>query len=294
LLARDMTIAAARRTLADRFRNAGIESPELDARILVGHALGLDHTALVSRGDEPLDDKAAGIIEGLAVRRLAREPIAHIIGTREFWGLALRVTPDTLVPRPETETIVEAALAALDAQGPRTRPLRIADLGTGSGAILLALLSEWPQAFGVGTDLSPAALAVARDNAARLGLAPRARFVAGDFGTALAGGFDLVVSNPPYIASHEIASLAPEVKRDPRLALDGGPDGLAAYRAIAADARRLLVPKGRLIVELGIGQEQAVARIFGAAGLAPGAAHADLEGVPRAFSAGPATFGHEN
>jgi release factor glutamine methyltransferase len=189
------------------------------------------------------------------------------------------------VPRPETETVVEAALTAVDALGARTRPLRIADLGTGSGALILALLSELPNAFGVGTDASAAALLVARDNARRLGLT-RASFVAGDMAAALRGPFDVIVSNPPYIASGDIATLAAEVRDfDPRLALDGGRDGLDLYRAIAAAAPALLAPGGALVVELGIGQMEPVAALFAAAGLAPAPPRPDLNGVPRALVA---------
>ena len=183
-------------------------------------------------------------IAAVAARRLAREPVARIIGRKEFWGLSLGLNMQTLVPRPETETVVEAALAALDCGGVRTRPLRILDLGTGSGALMLALLSELPATFGIGTDISSEALCCARDNATALGLARRASFVACDYGAALAGPFDLIVSNPPYIAHGDIATLAPEVSAfDPPRALDGGIDGLDGYRAIAADARRLLAPK---------------------------------------------------
>ena len=187
------------------------------------------------------------------------------------------------MPRPETETVVEAALAAIDSDGPRTRALRIADLGTGSGALLVALFSELPNAIGIGTDVSREALAAARDNAGRLGLASRAEFAACDFGAALAGSFDLVVSNPPYIASADIAALPPEVRHDPRRALDGGADGLDCYRTIAGQAPGLLKPDGHLVVELGIGQESAVAALFRSAGLVPSPARPDLSGIPRAL-----------
>jgi release factor glutamine methyltransferase len=189
-----------------------------------------------------------------------------------------------LVPRPETETVVETALARLDAADARERPLQIVDLGTGSGAILLALLHELPQAFGVGTDCSVAAIETARENARRLGVAPRAAFVVCDFGAAL-GGFDLVVANPPYIATAEIPTLAREVRDfDPMAALDGGADGLAAYRTIAADARRLLAPGGFLVLEVGAGQSDAVSALAGAAGLTAVAAIPDLAGIPRVVS----------
>jgi release factor glutamine methyltransferase len=278
-LACGMTIAQARRAAAAHLRAGGIETPDLDARLIVGHALGLDHAALAAQSARALTRAETEALAALLARRRAHEPVARILGTREFWSLPLAVTPDVLVPRPETETVVEAALAAIEER----RAARIADLGTGSGAILLALLAELPQASGVGTDRDPRALAVARDNAERLGLRARTGFVACDFGTALAGGFDLVVSNPPYIPTAEIATLAPEVRDfDPRGALDGGRDGVAAYRAIAADARRLLAPGGTIAVEVGLGQADAVAALMAAHGLvACGTPRRDLAGVAR-------------
>lgn len=289
-VSRDMTIMQARLALADAFRQANLDSPELDARLLVGHALGLDQTQLTIEGSRKLGDDAAPALTALASRRLDREPVARILGVKEFWGLPLRLNAATLVPRPETETVVEAALAAIDPLnqglgGPRSRALRIADLGTGSGALLLALLSELPNASGIGTDVSREALAAAQDNARRLGLLARAEFTACDFGAELIERFDLVVSNPPYIASGDIAMLAPEVQYDPRRALDGGADGLACYRTIAGQAAELLKPDGHLVVELGIGQESAVAELFRAAGLATSPARPDLSGIPRALHA---------
>ena len=277
-----LTVAGARRAVAEKFRKAGIDSPELDARILVGHALSFDHAALAAAGARPLAAEEESEIAALAQRRLAHEPVARIIGNKEFWSLKLRVDSTTVVPRPETETVVEAALAAIEADGSRTRAMRIADLGTGSGALLLALLAELPNSFGVGTDTSFGALSVARDNARRLSL-DRATFIACDMGAALSGPFDLIVSNPPYIASDDIAALAPEVRDfDPRPALDGGPDGLDCYRAIAATVSTLLKPGSALVVELGAGQVQAVTALLLAAGLAPSLPRADLRGVPRA------------
>jgi release factor glutamine methyltransferase len=279
------TIGEIRRALAVRFLAAELESPELDARILVGHALGLDHAALTSAANRTLDDEESRAIELLAERRLAGEPVARIVGVREFWGLPLQVTAATLVPRPETETLVETALALIDAGGPRTRALRIADLGTGSGALLLALLSELPNASGVATDIDPGTVEAARGNARRLNLGMRAHFVACDFGAALAGGFDLVVVNPPYIASGDIPNLAAEVRRDPLQALDGGTDGLACYRTIAADARRLIAPGGHIVIELGFGLESAVAELLRKAGLETVPARPDLSGIARALAA---------
>ena len=284
------TIAAARRALTDAFRAAGLDTPELDARVLVGHALGLDHGALAAASNRALDARDAAAIATLAARRLAREPVARITGHKEFWGLPLRVTAATLVPRPETETVVEAALALIDSSDGRSRMLRVADLGTGTGALLLALLSELPNARAIGTDISPDALAVARDNAARVGFGSRAEFVVSDFGAALPGGYDLVVSNPPYVASGEIAALAPEAASEPRLALDGGADGLACYRAIAADAPRLLAPAGHLVIELGFGQQDLVTALIRAQGLETMSVHPDLAGTPRALCARVATI----
>jgi release factor glutamine methyltransferase len=279
-----LTIDAARRRLAQDLRRAGIDSPELDARLLVGHALGLDHTALAAQSRRPLTGGEAQAVAALTARRLAREPVARILGRKEFWGLPFSLNAETLVPRPETETVVEAALAAIDAAQRRSQALRIADLGTGSGALLVALLMELPNATGVGTDVSPPALVCASDNAAALGIGARASFVACDYAAALRGPLDLLVANPPYVAGDEIASLAPEVRDfDPRRALDGGPDGLNGYRAIAAAARRLLAPGGIVAVELGAGQLRPVGSLFAAEGLAPGSPRPDLSGIPRAL-----------
>jgi release factor glutamine methyltransferase len=281
------SVGRARRDLAQAFRAAGLDAPALDARLLLGHALGLDHAGLACAAERPLAPAEVARVETLAARRLAGEPVARIIGMKEFWGLPFLITPSVLVPRPDSETIVEGALAALDRRDARTHDLRIADLGTGSGALLLALLSELPNACGIGADRDARALATARVNAERLGLAARTVFVASDYGTALAGGLDLVVANPPYIRMQDIEGLAPEVRDfDPRGALDGGVDGLAAYRAIAADACRLLAPGAPLLVEVGSDQSRAVADLFESAGLvAESAPQRDLAGVPRVVRA---------
>jgi release factor glutamine methyltransferase len=283
--AEQLSIAALRRAWAAQFRAGGIDSAELDARLLIGHALGLDHAALAAGAEQIVSPEQQGAIGILARRRLRREPVARIFGSKDFWTLCLRVGESTLVPRPETETVVEAALAALDERGPRSHPWRIADLGTGCGAILLALLTELPVAFGVGTDISAAAADIARDNAKTAGVA-NARCVVCDMASALGGRFDLVVSNPPYIATSEIDRLPPEVRAfDPRIALDGGADGLHWYRVLAATAPQLLAQNGVLVVELGKDQAEPVAAIFAAAGLAPAGARPDLNGVPRALVA---------
>jgi release factor glutamine methyltransferase len=277
-------VEVARRALTARFNSASIESAELDARTLVGHALGLDLTGVIAAAGRPVTAVEAARIEDCARRRLDGEPVARIVGCKEFWGLPLQLSAATLVPRPDTETLVELTLQILRG-GPRSdRRWHIVDIGTGSGAILLALLSELPDACGVGTDISAAAATTARCNAAQLGLAARAAFVACDYAAALSGPFDLIVSNPPYIRSAEIAGLATEVRHhDPRLALDGGTDGLAAYRAIAPEAVRLLAPGGVLAVELGYGQSADVETLMTTAGLTLARPpKVDLAGIPRA------------
>ena len=273
--------------LAQAFRTAGIEDADVDARLLVGHALHLDRARLIAQSDRILEAREINMISALAARRLQREPVSRILGQKEFWSIALAITPDVLVPRPETETVVEGALDFVVRGGLRMEKLRILDIGTGSGALLLALLRELPNATGIGTDISTGALKVARENAARCGLEGRCTFLVCDIASVVEGPFDLLVSNPPYIAHDEITSLAPEVKNyDPTVALDGGDDGLAAYRAIAADAKRLLAPGARMFVELGAGQEAAVRDLFTNVGLTAGTARADLAGIPRVLGAG--------
>jgi release factor glutamine methyltransferase len=278
------TVEAVRRVLTARFRSATIDSAELDARVLVGSVLGRDLTGVIAAAARLLTADEAARLEDYARRRLAGEPVARIIGVKEFWGLPLLISPATLVPRPDTETVVEAALEILPRESRGGHVIRIADLGTGSGAILLALLSELPDAFGVGTDISVAALRTARANATDLGFASRAAFVACDYAAALSGPFDLMVSNPPYIRSADIAALDAEVREhDPHRALDGGVDGLDVYRLIVPEAARLLKPGGALIVEVGRGQSGEVEELIAAAGLMPGdAPKSDLAGIRRA------------
>jgi release factor glutamine methyltransferase len=280
------TVDTARRTLTARLKAAAIDSAELDARILVGAALGLDLTGLIAAAARQVTPDESMCLEDFARRRLAAEPVARILGLKEFWGLPLQLSAATLVPRPDTETVVELALELGRAEHPPLHRLRIADIGTGSGAILLALLSELPEACGVGTDISLAALQTARSNAARLGFTPRAAFIACDYAAALSGDFDLIVSNPPYIRSADIAGLARELREyDPPAALDGGADGLDAYRALIPQAAGLLAPRGRLIVEAGLGQSGPIQGLMTAAGLMPERPpKADLAGVPRAVA----------
>jgi release factor glutamine methyltransferase len=281
------SLGAALRGGARRLAAAGMDTPDLDARLLLAEAACVAGDDILLHPEHLLGDGQAARFDALLERRLAGEPISRILGHREFWSLDFTLGPATLVPRPETETVVEAALAALP-KAARSQPITIADLGTGSGAILLALLQELPNARGVGTDRSEAALRVARANANRFGLGARADFVACDFGAALRGGaFDLVVSNPPYIETAAIAALSIEVRaHEPRLALDGGVDGLDAYRSIAAELPRLLRPGGIAVLELGAGQERAVAGLLAERHLVPQLpARYDLAGCPRALMA---------
>ena len=281
------SIESARRALTARLQSAGIEEPALDARLLVGAALELDLTGLMTQAARQLTPGETARLERYAERRLAHEPVARILGARDFWGMPFRLSEATLVPRPDTETVVELALEIfreLTISGQRPR---IADIGVGSGAILLALLHEIPDAFGVGTDVSLTALNTARDNAAALGLTGRAGFVACSYASALGGPFDLIVSNPPYIPSAEIPTLSIEVREhDPHLALDGGNDGYDAYRALIPQASERLAPGGALIVEAGQGQARNIETLMAAAGLMVGRPpKADLAGIPRAISA---------
>jgi release factor glutamine methyltransferase len=281
-----LTVEAARRILAARFKFGAIDSAELDARMLVGAALGLDLTGLIAAAARPVTPPESARLEDFARRRLAGEPVARILGIKEFWGLPLRLSSATLVPRPDTETVVELALEIWRSERDPDRQPNIADIGTGSGALLLALLSELPEACGIGTDISLAALQTARSNAAHLGFTPRATFVACNYAAALSGVFHLIVSNPPYIRSAEVANLASEVRDyDPPAALDGGADGLVAYRTLIPQAARLLAPRGTLVVEAGFGQSGPIQQLMAEAGLTlEGPPKADLAGVPRAVA----------
>ncbi|MEO0999675.1 MAG: peptide chain release factor N(5)-glutamine methyltransferase [Pseudomonadota bacterium] len=238
-----------------RLRAAGVEGAARDARRLLEHVLGAQPDPGAA-----LPPEAARRFAAAVAARVDRRPVSQIVGERAFWGRQFRVTADVLDPRPETETLIAAALA-----GPA--PGRILDLGTGSGAILLTLLAEWPEAEGVGSDLSPAALAVAWQNAGRLGVAERARLISADWWTGVAGCFDLIVSNPPYIPAAEVPTLAPELRRwEPSMALTPGADGLAAYRRIAVGLATHLAPGGRALFEVGAGQGAEVAALFATGG----------------------------
>ncbi|MGN6309718.1 MAG: peptide chain release factor N(5)-glutamine methyltransferase [Xanthobacteraceae bacterium] len=280
------TIETARRNLTAHLQGAAIETPDLDARLMIGAVTRLDLTGLITKAEQRLTALDAARLKDLARRRIGGEPVARLLGHKEFWGLDFQLSPATLVPRPDTETVVETALDILRSDGDTTRALRIADLGTGSGAILLALLHELPNATGLGTDISLTALQTARANATRLGLADRATFLASNFAAAIATPCDLIVSNPPYIRTGDIQTLSTEVREhDPHRALDGGDDGLDAYRVILGQAANLLASGGTLVLEIGQHQSDDVTRLAHTASLVPhGPPRADLGGVPRALA----------
>jgi release factor glutamine methyltransferase len=261
---------------ADRLAACGIDSPRRDARLLLALAAGVEEAMVLAYPERPLPSNAEAALDRFLARRMAGEPISRIAGKREFWSLEFALSPDTLDPRPDSETLVAAALAFIP---DREAPLRILDLGTGTGCLLLALLSELPNAWGVGVDLALGAARTARRNAALNHLQSRAFFMVGRWADGIGGGFDLVVVNPPYLRTEDIPSLAPEVARfDPHLALDGGADGLRAYRELAPDIARL----ARLaVVEVGAGQADDVAQIFARAGLDEAARRCDLQGIER-------------
>jgi len=262
----------------DRLREAKVPGAERDARRLLAHAWGVSSDLLAGRLADAVPAPVLAILNADVAARARRVPVSHLTGRRAFWGRTFRVTPEVLDPRPETETLVEAALAA---------PFdRVLDLGTGSGCILISLLAERPAATGVGTDISPAAVLVAWENAVAHGVADRIVLPLSDWYEDIGGRFDLIVSNPPYIAASEMADLAPEVRdHEPRLALTDGADGLTAYRAIAAGSMDHLTPGGRLLVEIGPAQGAAVSRLFRAAGLEEIRVRPDLDGRDRLVSA---------
>jgi release factor glutamine methyltransferase len=267
--------------VAGRLAGVGIGESRREARLLVAAATGLSNASVVAYPERGLSDAERRRLAMLVERRAGREPISRILGWREFWSLRFAIGPDTLDPRPDSETLVEAALEFADRAG----PLRVLDLGTGSGCLLLAVLSERPLAEGLGIDLDPGALAVAAANAQALGLAGRARFRQGDWGEGIAGRFDVILCNPPYVPSGMIAGLQPEVVGfDPPLALSGGPDGLAAYRRLAAWLPRLLAAGGRAFVEIGAGQADEVVPVLAAGGLRPLEGRSDLAGIVRCLA----------
>lgn len=276
------------RDAAVALTTAGIDNARFEARLLLAHATGLSIEQLIARGHDVVPDGVAAALRSLMARRITREPIAYILGEREFWGLPFKVSPAVLVPRPDSETVIEAVLGLMPE---RDRAWRILDLGVGSGCLLLTLLREYPQASGIGLDASDGALAIALQNAAALGVSRRARLMAGDWRRAewtegLGGPFDLVVSNPPYVEGAAIDRLMPEVARfEPRLALDGGWDGLDAYRLLAAAAPRLVAAGGYLVVEVGEGQAPDIKGFFSSSGLTPLTPWKDLGGIERVVAA---------
>ena len=258
---------------------AGVETPRLDARVLMAHVLGWQTGRVAVHADLTLDADRFDRFQTLVRRRAQRQPVSQIVGRRGFWTLDLSVTQDTLDPRPDSETLIEAVL---DRFPDRTANLSVLDLGTGTGCLLLAVLSEYPGADGVGVDISADALAVAMANAEACGLSHRARFLQGRWGGALDGGFDLIISNPPYIPDGDHIHLAPEVVRwEPHLALFGGADGLNCYRQLMPDAARLLSAGGAVVLEVGIGQAAAVLEIGAENGLRGGPVRRDLGGIER-------------
>jgi release factor glutamine methyltransferase len=269
---------------AERLRVAGVESPRREARLLLAYAMGVKQEDLVSRHvGQPRADALVRLETALA-RRAAREPLAYILGSREFWSLDFAVGPEVLVPRPDSETLIEEALRRFP---DRDASLRVLDLGTGSGCLLLAFLSERPAAQGVGADISQAALAVAAQNAAALGLDDRTRFVRSDWTKKISGRFDAIFINPPYIAQSELNALEPEVARyEPRSALDGGLDGLAAYREIAGSLRRHLNPEGWVFLEVGEGQARPVEEVLADTRLSIDGTVYDLGGILRCLVVG--------
>jgi release factor glutamine methyltransferase len=277
-----VNVGTLRRSIVERLRRHGLESAELDARVLLAHALGVEPSTVIACANETVSARAFDLVESLVSRRLAGEPAARIVGRKEFWSRNFVLGPDALVPRPETETVVEAALAAFP---DRNAELRVLDLGTGSGALLAAILLERPYVRGIGIDRNARALAVARTNFAAFGLSPRASVICADWAAPLGAKFDLVVANPPYVPTHELARLPLEVRdHDPMLALNGGARGLSAYDAIVADLPRVLAAGGVAVLELGQGQEAAVAEMARAYRLVvDGPARRDLSGRARAL-----------
>ncbi len=272
--------AGAALVLATRqLAEAGVSSPRLDAGLLLAAATGTSREGALLDRERTLADTESRRYGALLARRAAREPVSRILGAREFWSLALGIGADTFDPRPDSESVVEAALAVVP---DRAASMAILDLGTGSGALLLALLSELPRATGVGVDVSAGAIAMARANAAALGFGRRSRFVVGEWGGALGGSFDLIVANPPYVASRDMSGLGPEVGHEPRRALDGGTDGLACYRALLPDVARALAEGAAAVLEMGAGQRTAVTALCRERGLRVESIRRDLGGIDRA------------
>jgi len=273
----DITVSQAIRDAAARL-DAVADNPRLEARLLLAHALGITQNHLIAEPNRRLN---ASTFNTLVARRASHEPLALIVGHREFWSMDFLVSSATLIPRPDSETLIEAALAGFANRPP---PRSILDLGTGTGCLLLALLKEFPSSYGIGVDINPEAAYLARINAGRFGLANRSSFIASDWTNPLSGRFDLIVSNPPYISRPDLPTLMPEVAcHEPTRALDGGPDGYDAYRAILPKLRQHTEPDGVAILELGIGQDQYVSKLGREAGWGV-SLRPDLANIPRAIT----------
>jgi release factor glutamine methyltransferase len=280
------SLGDAQRLVRTRLTEAGIDAPGADARLLIGHALRIERIRLAAEPERRLSSEEAATVERLVARRLAREPVSRIIGERWFYGRPFRISPATLDPRPESETLIDAARALLGPEAGR-QPLQFLDIGTGTGCLLLTLLAEFPTARGLGTDISAAALEVAESNAERLGLAERARFEhARNFGTP-SGPYDLIVSNPPYLPTSAIETLEPEVKSfDPATALDGGADGLDVFRELCS-AFSSYVSNGWIVLEVGFEQAEEVESLLQTAMEVETRRFSDLAGVQRCVAASP-------
>lgn len=279
-----MTRVEALKHLGEVFRGVGIETAQRDARLLLLHAAGIEHMDLLRGPRETLGADVAQRLQNYVSQRVTRIPVARILGEWEFWSLPFTLVAESLVPRPDSETVVAAALIALKERRHANDGLRILDLGTGSGCLLISLLHEMKDARGVGVDIVPEAIAIAQHNAERNGVADRASFKAAHWGKGVTGPFDLIVSNPPYIADSIIDTLEPEVRvHDPRLALSGGSDGLEAYRAIADALPELLAPGGIVALEMGSDQAESVPAIYRERGYEIEGPFADFGARPRAI-----------
>ncbi len=279
-------LSEALKTATLEFKLAGLDTPQLDARLLLQSVMAMDQSALIFASEQELTDEQAQKFNEFIKCRLMHRPVHRIVGEKEFWGMRLKISDAVLDPRADTECLVEAVLAHLDQQQGKNAEYRIADIGTGSGAIILALMGELPNAIGVASDISEEALKVAKHNAARHGLVARISFLQGSYLGPLSGRFDVIVSNPPYISTSDILALEPEVRdNDPQISLDGGGDGLDAYRALIGESAMLLKPKGRVFFEIGHDQASAIAQLASQSGWHDVRISKDYGGNDRIFAA---------